>query len=167
MKFAEKVFIVFGLIGIGMRMLNIGGGSLFVVLSLVCLACLYLFCGFIFYNNIKLRHVFRKERYAVVSASQIIAGIFAGVVHFIMLASFIFRVQNWYGNAVLLLLALALVFVHALLLVIISFRSRIPVFRTVLVRSVVMLTLGLVLLLAPGIHFERPRLPDHQQKKML
>jgi hypothetical protein len=167
MKFAEKVFIVFGLIGIGMRLLNIGGGSLFVVLALLCLACLYLFCGFIFYNNIQLRHVFSKAGYTGVSPSRIIVGIISGVIHFIMLASVIFRIQNWYGNAVLLLAALAVTFVHALILFVISFRTLTVVCRPVLIRSVVMLVLGLVLLLAPGIHFERPRLPDYQQKKTL
>src|SRR3954466_14698502 len=102
MKFAEKFFVVFGLIGISMRLLNVGGGSLFVVLALLCLALLYLFFGFIFYNSIMIASAFKRVSYAGVSTGSMIFACVAGLLHSVLLVAFIFYIQNWQGGAVLL-----------------------------------------------------------------
>ncbi len=167
MKFTEKVGVVLCLIGISMRLLNITGGTLFVFLSLLVLACMYLFLGFIFYNDIRLRNLFKKVSYSNVDAGKIFIGILTGILHFIMLSGINFRVLNWPAHFILLCAGFLLTFIYTIIILILHVNRPGTLYFNILVRSAIMLVLALVLILAPGLHFERNMQPDYKQKTSL
>jgi|GEM_PF-3556389 len=62
MKFAEKIFVVFILIGFVLRLFN-QQSALFIFLGFAGLALLYLLLGPFLFNGIRLRSIFRKTSY--------------------------------------------------------------------------------------------------------
>lgn len=107
MKQTERVLIVLAVIGLIMKLSLIAGGAILLVLAISALACFY-YLGFALFNDIRLRHIFKKASYANASPGRIIGAIGASFGLSGMLVGILFRLQFWPGAAINLLAGIVL-----------------------------------------------------------
>ena len=94
----EKVFIVLALLGVVTRLLHWPGSEVYILLSILGLTILYFNFGFLLYNGIRLRNIFKRASYQHTPVSNILLAIATGVVHTTMLISIVFKIQHWPGG---------------------------------------------------------------------
>ena len=150
MKLAEKIIIVLALVGTLFKLFLVSGGGLIVVVSYTALSTLYFYFGFALFNNIRLRHVFKKESYVGVSSGRIIGGIAMGISFSICLIGMLFKVQYWPGEGVMLMAGM---FTGVLVLIPSIFKflkNREEYYKKALVRGSVLVGISTILFLTPA-----------------
>lgn len=95
MKFIEKVFIVFGLIGILSKSVSDPFSNLLLLIALAGLSLLYLSLSFLLYNDIELKGMFKKESYMHTSARDVATAVGCGLANTAMLVGMLLRLQHW------------------------------------------------------------------------
>lgn len=95
MKFIEKVFIVFGLIGILSKTVSAPFSTLMLLIALGGLSLLYVSFSFLLYNDIELKGIFKKDSYMHTSARDIAIAVGCGLANTAMLAGMLLKLQNW------------------------------------------------------------------------
>jgi len=97
--------------------LKIIGFSALFILSLYSLCFIYLIFGFSILNDIKLRHIFKKDAYKNISGKSIFISIFTGWALSTILIGYMFKIMLWPGGQAILITSifwLLLVIVTAL-----------------------------------------------------
>jgi hypothetical protein len=119
MRVLEKILTVVILLALIMKFNLISGGDVIALWTMLILACLYYPFGFLFFNQIRLRHIFKKVAYKNVTASRIILAIATGLGLSTIVVGLLFKLLNFSGaNGMLLsgLIVTAIAFVISLIL---------------------------------------------------
>ncbi len=106
MKNIEKLFIILVIVSTIYRYVHGIGSILFLILSINTLAILYFCLSFALFNNIKFKNIFKKSSYVNISKRRIIFSIFSGISLSIALIGVLFKIQDYPGADLLLVLGL-------------------------------------------------------------
>jgi hypothetical protein len=79
MKILEKILALGIAIALIMKFSLIPGGDTFILWTMLTLACLYYPLGFLFLNQVRLRHIFKKDAYRNVTTARIILAVVTGI----------------------------------------------------------------------------------------
>ena len=91
MKKAESIFSVFILLGIILKLFDVPGNSIILILSFSSLAVIYFNFGFLFFNDIRLRDIFKRESYKKVTAKRTVGAIATGIALSLILIGILFK----------------------------------------------------------------------------
>ena len=84
MKFIEKVLVILVVVGLAMSAGRIAGGLFISCMAASLLMLVYLFTGFILFNNIRIQEAFTKQAYDGISTFAIIISVVASLALAIM-----------------------------------------------------------------------------------
>lgn len=94
MKKTEIIAAIIAIIGFIFKLFLWPGGGPLIVISLSTLAVVYYF-GFAFLNNIRFRHIFKKESYNGMRPLRIIGTLGAGFSLSAVLMGIMYKIQSW------------------------------------------------------------------------
>lgn len=100
MKRFEQICYLIAILGIVLKVLKIPGGNILFVFTLLAVSILYYIFGFLLFNNIKLRHIFKSKSYSHTTLIRTFGAVFAGMVLSLLLVGILFRVQHWPGSEI-------------------------------------------------------------------
>ena len=106
MKILEKILAFGILISLILKFSLISGGDVLTLWTTLILACIYYTFGFLFFNQIRLRHIFKKASYKDVSALKIIFAIVTGLGLSIISLGSLFKLLNLSGADEMLMIGL-------------------------------------------------------------
>ncbi len=110
----RKIELVFaGLSGVGLllRLLSIPGYEILLSVSLLALAIVYFYFGFILLNNIQYRNMFRKDSYAGLSKYQLGFSIAVSLLLSFLVMAVLFYVLDWEGAGTVIFYSLIMTMV--------------------------------------------------------
>ena len=145
MKIAERILIVLAIAGLIMRFFHIPGGAVLTIFPLAILGWIYLIFGFILFNNIKFRKIFKKESYNGISGLRLAYAILTGLALSVIVIGIVFKMMFWPGSYINLLFGIVTVGT-ALTVAAIKFIANKQIFyRNMLFRLTPYLVVGLIL----------------------
>ena len=106
MKRAEIIFLILALVAIALNLFLIPGATLLTILAFSALAMIYYF-GFLLFNDIKLRKIFKKESYQGLSGVRALLAGLAGIALSITTMGLLFKIQMYPGANIMLYVGLA------------------------------------------------------------
>jgi hypothetical protein len=106
MKALEKIIAFVILIALTLKFTLIPGGDVLAVWATLILTAIYYPFGFLFFNNIKLRHVFKKASYRDLPAIKIIFAAVAGIGLSIICIGALFKIIHLQGGNQMLVIGL-------------------------------------------------------------
>ena len=109
----ERILAIFFLLAIGVNFFlgEIVGASLFIVLSTSMLSFIYLVFGFAVLNNIGFKSMFKKVSYADIKPLRLLGTVFIGFALSTIINGMLFRLMNWLGGQVILVVAILAVLI--------------------------------------------------------
>jgi hypothetical protein len=146
MKISEKILAILALIAVILMFLFIPGGSVLWVFSITFLACIYCQFGFALFNQIGFRKIFKSQSYKGISTWRIVGAIGAGIALSIALLGILFKLQQWPGAQINLMVG---VFGSFVLLIIVSikyFETKAVYYKGIMIRTLVIGGLGLAMI---------------------
>lgn len=148
----QKIEVTLGtiaLIGIILKVFNLPGAGLLLILSLSTLSLFY-YLSFALFNGIRLRDIFKSNAYAHTNAKKIIGAVGLGFALSALVMGSLFKLQFYPGAAVQLvtgLLATAIIFTIA---TIVYYRKPNAYYKSIFKRVVAIGGIGLILYLTPS-----------------
>lgn len=101
MRLFEKIAVVIFLLGVAFRFFDIPGGGILATLAAVSLAVYYFLFGFLLFNGILLKKIFKKEVYADTNALKIILAVLAGYIIACGVCAVAFTIMRWPGEHIM------------------------------------------------------------------
>ena len=152
MKRIEFITAFLIVLGIGMKLLLIPGGSVILGISLTVLACLYYPAGIFYFNNIHLTGIFKKKSYKELSFLRVTGAVAGGLIFSILCVGMLFKLLQLPGSRPMLIAGLC---AGCLFLLIILIRFLInrgnTFYRDMVVRSLLILSLSGILYSVSGL----------------
>jgi len=108
MKILERILALGIVLGLIMKFSLTPGGDVIVLLTMLTLSCVYYPLGFLFFNQIKLRYVFKAAAYKGVAATSIILAIVTGIGLSIIVIGSLFKFLHFMGGDQMLILGLVI-----------------------------------------------------------
>jgi hypothetical protein len=149
MKKFELIVGIITIPGIVLKLLNVPGSGILIALTLTLLSMFYYVFSFAFFNNIKVRDLFKKVSYQGTNAKRIIGAIGLGCTLSIITLGGLFKLQLWSGSAYLLIVGLNWT---GIILIIASFfylRAKADYYTRIFKRIAIYGGLGVLLYLTP------------------
>jgi hypothetical protein len=103
MKILERILAIGIVLALIMKFSLTPGGDIIAFWTMLVLACLYYPLGFLFLNQIRLRHIFKKVAYKNVTALRIILAIVTGIGLSTIVVGSLFKLLNYVGADAMLL----------------------------------------------------------------
>lgn len=103
MKWIERVWLGILLVGVLFKIMHYPGGGILLIISIMVLSSLYSYFGFLLFNGIRLRDIFKKKAYSNATTWAILGAVYMGSAMSVMLLGILFRVQYYPGATVMLL----------------------------------------------------------------
>jgi len=144
MKRTEIIFAILLIIGLAFKFLLIPFGGTITTLSAMSLSIFYYAFGFAYFNQIKLKTIFKKDSYNEISILRIIGSVATGFTLSSLLIGILFKLQNWplANNS---LIAGLFSSVPILIIVVIKFiRNRTQFYKRILLRILIFGVAGLL-----------------------
>lgn len=102
MKKAEISLILIILVLLTLALLNVPGMGLLMALFCPLLSILYFWFGFALFNDIPLKHIFKRKSYTDIPARNIILSVLMGIFISLIPIGILFKIQFWPGTSVFL-----------------------------------------------------------------
>jgi hypothetical protein len=161
MKTLEKIIGIAFVISLILRFNLIPGNGILTVFPLTILACIYNPLGFAFFNNIKLRKVFRKESYKGISTLRIIGAICAGIALSAICTGTLFRLQHYPGGEINLLSGLICTLIVLIIALIKFYKNKSEFYSRIFKRIAIIGGFGLILAITPDITIAKIQFRNH------
>jgi hypothetical protein len=147
MRLLEKVFAGGILIALILKFNLISGGDIFLLWSILLVTILYYPFGFLFFNQIRLRDIFKKAAYKDTNMFKIVVAFIAGLGLAIICVGSLFKLLHFRGANEMLIVGLSTILAVSLL-ILASIIRKDKVYSTyILVRVWMIGGVGVVLLL--------------------
>jgi hypothetical protein len=146
MKILEKSLAVAIAIALLMKFSLISGGEILTLWAMLTLSCLYYPLGFLFFNQIRLRHIFKKDAYQNVTAARIILAVVTGIGLSTMIVGSLFKLLTFPGADNMLLMGLVVTGAVSTLSIILSTIRKHAISKFTLWRVGVIGVVGIFLL---------------------
>ena len=98
MRILEKGLVFGILIALILKFSLVPGGDTLTLWTILILACIYHPLGFLFFNQIRLRHILKKTAYASVTATDIILAVVTGLGLSIVCVGLLFKLLDLTGG---------------------------------------------------------------------
>jgi hypothetical protein len=151
MKKAEKILGAIAIIAIVLKFLLISGSGFLTVISLGTLSVLYYLLSFAFFNDIRLRNIFKKESYRGISALRIIGTVLFGFAISLVVIAILFKLQSYPGGAFILLQGLISLGICLIVAVIRYGKTKSTNYKKIFSRSIIIGCFGLLLYVIPSM----------------
>jgi hypothetical protein len=161
MKLTEKILAALVLASLFMKFSLVPSGSVFFVVFISALMCLYFYSCFLLLNNIRLRKIFKREAYAGISALRITGAVCTGFSLATLLTGIEFKIMNWPGGNMYIVLGAVPGLIIALTALMKYMRSRDVFYKNILIRLTIILVCGTVLFFIPGMSLIRFQYRNH------
>lgn len=157
MRIAEKILAIIFIIGIVLKFSLIPVGEDIALIALLILACIYYPLGFLFFNQIRLRHVFKKKAYEKVTAGKIVIAVLVGIALSIVCVGILFRILILPGGAEMLMLGVVSIFFLSIIVAFIKSIDR----KFILIRAGILMILGVTLFYTSELSIIRLQYRNH------
>lgn len=144
MKKLEVILAILIPIFIILKFMLVPLSNILVACSLLLLALIYYAFGFAFFNNIRLRNIFKKESYKDKSALHIVGAISVGMALSDICMGILFKIQGYPMANTLLIIGLLSTLIILVIAVIRFLKSRSPYYSQMFKRIAIIGCLGLV-----------------------
>ncbi|PKP11536.1 MAG: hypothetical protein CVU09_01525 [Bacteroidetes bacterium HGW-Bacteroidetes-4] len=161
MKKLEKILGILFLVALVLKFNLIIGGNLLVYLSLVLLALIYYPLGFVFFNDIPLKKVFKKAAYKGLSGWRIIGTIFLGMAFSGICFGTLFKLVNWPDATLNLTAGLGTLFIVFIIALIHFLKSKNDLYKGLFKRMAIIGGFGLIMALTPQINLVKLQFRNH------
>jgi hypothetical protein len=151
MKKAEIILGIIAFIALILKFLSITGNGLLTVLSLMSLSLIYTLFSFALFNNIRFRHIFKKESYSGISPKKLIGTIGLGFAFSAITNGVLFKFQAWPGFEIQLQTGLILTLIILIIANVAKSKSQESNFyKGIFTRIIIIGGVGLLTLLTPN-----------------
>jgi hypothetical protein len=150
MKKFEFILGFIAILGVLLKIFNVPGSNNLIILAFFTLSTFYYVFGFAFFNNIRLRDIFKKVSYKATNAKRIIGAIGLGWAISMIIAGVIFKLLFWAGANMQLLTGLVVLGIILLVATIFYFRNKAEYYKRIFKRIVIYGGIGLLLFLTPS-----------------
>jgi hypothetical protein len=142
MKKTEIIFVILLFIGLSFKFLLLPLGGTITTLSAMSLSILYYIFGFAYFNQIKLKGIFKKDSYKEASILRIIGSVGTGIALSTILIGILFKVQKWPLANDSLMVGLLLSVPILIIVLIKVIKNRAPYYKRILLRIFVFGVVG-------------------------
>lgn len=157
MKKLEKILGAIIILSLAMKVTFIPGGAILNILSLAILSWIYYPLGFAFFNQIRLRHIFKKSSYQGISALRIIGAISIGMALSGICSGILFIIQHYAGGEKMLIAGLGYTGIILIIVLFKFFKRKDIFYKRILKRIAIIGGFGLLLLVFPDSILEYTR----------
>ena len=161
MKTLEKVLAAVILIALVLKFTLTPGGDIMIFWTMSILACIYYPFGFLFFNQIRLRHIFKKVAYKDITTPKIVLGIIAGLGLSIIVIGSLFKLLNLSGANQMLLIGIIVTTIVLLISIVQLVQNSNATSKLILWRAGIIGGLGFFLLLTPALSIVAFQYRDH------
>ena len=155
MKKLEKILGIVILISLIMKFSFIMGGDILAILSISLLTLIYYPFGFAFFNQIRLRRVFKKDSYKGISGLRIIGAIGVGMGLSPICLGILFKLQHWPGSNINIASGLVTTLIVLIIALIKFSKSKDNYYKRIFKRIAIIGGLGLLLTVLPELTLEK------------
>ena len=124
MKMLEKLLALAIVIALIMKFSLIPGSDIIALWAMLTLACLYYPLGFLFLNQIRLRHIFKRDSYQNLTAVQIILAVVTGMGLSTIVIGSLFKLLTFSGADNMLFVGLIMTGVASIVSVVLSMARK-------------------------------------------
>jgi hypothetical protein len=163
MKILEKILVAAIAIALIMKFSLISGGDILALWTMVILGCLYYPLGFLFLNQIRLRHVFKKEAYQNVTTPGIILSVVLGISLSTIIIGSLFKLLSIMGADGMLRIGLIVTAILSIISLVISMTGNGTSNKFMLWRAGIIAGIGIVLLLTSELSIVKLQYRNHPQ----
>ncbi len=161
MRLVEKILAIGVLISLILKFNLIQGGEVFLMWSTMVLTIIYYPFGFLFFNQIRLRDIFKKVAYKHVTAFTIILSIITGIGLSTTCIGSLFKLFHFSGANEMLTVGLITIFVVSLESVVLLIRKNAMDSKFLLIRTGTIGSIGIVLLFLTEIDLVKIQFRNH------
>jgi len=161
MKKAELVILTLSLIALGLNLLLVPGSGVVAVVGISVLSVIYFYLGFAFFNNIRLRSIFKKESYKGVGTLRIVGALGAGFAISTTAIGILFKFQSWPGVEFTLGAGLAGLFIVTVIGLIKFAKNKSAFYTKIFKRVAIFGVLGILLLAIPAASWVELKYRNH------
>jgi hypothetical protein len=147
MRLLEKILAIGVLVSLILRFNLIPGGDISLMAATMILTIIYYPFGFLFFNQIRLRDVFKKAAYKNVTAVTIFLAIVAGIGLSTTCIGSLFKLFHFSGATEMLTIGLVTIFIASLLALVLFIKRNKIYCRFLLTRTGIVGCIGIGLLL--------------------
>lgn len=161
MKLNEKILIALAVLIAVLKFFFIPGSGVFMVLIYSLLSSLYFYCGFALFNNIRLRHIFKKDSYVGVSTGRIIGGIALGLSLSFAVIGFLFKAEHWPGTSFHLIVSIFSGVVILIISLIKLFKTKANYYKNAIIKIGIASSISILMLVIPNLTWVKIRFRNH------
>ena len=161
MKIFEKILAIAIVISLILKFSLIPGGDILTLWTTLILACIYYPFGFLFFNEIRLRHIFKKAAYKNVTVKKIIFGVLTGLGLSIICVGTIFKFLLLTGGDQMLLLGLIITSIVLIISLTLFLKNKDTNSKFILMRSSIMGGVGVILILTTELSIVKLQYRNH------
>ncbi|MFL5764293.1 MAG: hypothetical protein ACJ77K_10175 [Bacteroidia bacterium] len=151
MKLTEKILIGLAILAIVFKFMHLPGGSVLFVIALQLLSIIYFLFGFLLFNGIRFRNIFKKEAYQHASGLRIFGAASAGITLSTLTTGIMFKLMFWPGAGPMLVVSLVPSIVILVIALVKFLNSKAIYYRQVLVRVGIYFIIAVVLFLTGNL----------------
>lgn len=155
MKRIEWILLVITLIGVVFIFAFIPGGNILFSFSLLLLSIIYYCLGFAIFNNINLKVVFKKASYSGLSQLRIVGSVLAGMSFSTLIIGMVFKMLNWPGSRIAMLLGLSAMLVLLVISAIKFISKKENFYKNMIVRTSVFIVFTMPLIIFSQYKIEK------------
>ncbi len=149
MKKAELYLLFTVFIGIILKIFEVPGNTILIILSLSSLSIIYFYFGILLFNDIRLKDIFKKISYKKTTAKSIIGSIGLGIALSTIVIGILFKIEIWPGSNNLLKPGLYLLSTILVVTFAINRGRESNFYKRIYSRGIIIGILGLVMYLIP------------------
>lgn len=165
MRIAEKIcgVLVFVSLLLKLALIPLSGLSLLFVFAFLTIALIYFPLGFAFFNQIRLRRIFKSESYKGLSPGRILGAIGVGISLSPICLGIIFKIQDWPGANNMLEAGLIPSFIILIIAIYKYFKSTDHYYKRIVIRLLIIGVFGLTLLFTTQLRLVKIQFRNHPQ----
>jgi hypothetical protein len=164
MKTLERILAIGILIALILKFSLVPGGDTLTLWTMMLLACIYYPLGFLFFNHIKLRSMFKSTSYKNVTISKIVFSVVTGLGLSIIVVGSLFKLLNFPGANTMLLSGLIITAIVSVISITLLIKNNDATSEFVLWRAGIVGGIGVFLILTSGlsiVQFQYRNHPDY------
>lgn len=161
MRITERILIVAIFIAVILKFSLISGGNVLMLWSVTILSSIYYPFGFLFFNQIRLRNIFKKASYKGVTTQKIVFALIAGLGLSIICIGSLFKLLNLTGADQMLFIGVIITSVVFVISLIVILTKKEVYAQLILRRASFIGIIGVALLLTSELRIVKLQYRNH------
>lgn len=162
MKIFEKILAGIILLGVILKYTKVVvGADTLIMWGTLLISCIYYPFGFLFFNQIKLRNVFKKNAYAHTNTLKIVMGIVAGLASAIVCIGGLFKILHLTGANEMLFLGLVFTALSLAVATTLVITKKDTTSKFILTRLPIMAVIGMILFFTSELSLVKLQYQNH------